>query len=131
MIVVTLAVVGVAMLVADRLGRRQRKAEDLTWGEAFALGIAQSLALIPGVSRSGATITTGLAFGLERESAARFSFLLGVPAMFAAAAHEGHRMLGVPMDAVTSRCSSSASCRRPSSATRRSSISCGISLGHA
>jgi len=100
-IVVTLAVVGVAMLVADRLGRRQRKAEDLTWGEAFSLGVAQSLALIPGVSRSGATITTGLAFGLERGSAARFSFLLGVPAMFAAAAHEGHRMLGVPMDAVT------------------------------
>ena len=100
-IVVTLAVVGVAMLVADRLGRPQRKAEDLSWGEAGALGVAQALALIPGVSRSGATITTGLAFGLERESAARFSFLLGVPAMFAAAAHEGHRMLGQPMDAVT------------------------------
>src|SRR5262249_12237771 len=60
-----------------------------------------ALALIPGVSRSGATITTGLAFGLERESAARFSFLLGIPAMFAAAAHEGHRMLGQPMDAAT------------------------------
>ena len=59
------------------------------------------MALIPGVSRSGATITTGLALGLEREEAARFSFLLGAPAMVAAAAHEGHRMLGHPMDAAT------------------------------
>jgi undecaprenyl-diphosphatase len=59
------------------------------------------MALIPGVSRSGATITTGLAFGLERPAAARFSFLLGVPAMFAAAAHEGRHLLGHPMDALT------------------------------
>jgi undecaprenyl-diphosphatase len=102
-IVVTLSVVGVAMLVADRAGRRTRKAEDLGWGEAIGLGVAQALALIPGVSRSGATITTGLALGLERESAARFSFLLGIPAMFAAAAHEGHRLLGHPMDAATTR----------------------------
>ena len=100
-IVVTLAVVGVAMLVADRLGRRTRRAEDLSLGEAFVLGVAQGLALIPGVSRSGATITTGLAFGLDRPAAARFSFLLGVPAMSAAAAHEGHRLLGHPMDAAT------------------------------
>ena len=102
-IVFTLAVVGVAMLIADRLGRRQRRAEDLRWGEALALGVAQALALIPGVSRSGATITTGLAFGLERESAARFSFLLGVPAMLAAAAHEGHRILGHSMDRATTQ----------------------------
>jgi undecaprenyl-diphosphatase len=100
-IVVTLAVVGVAMLVADRLGRRTRRAEDLSLGEAFVLGVAQGLALIPGVSRSGATITTGLAFGLDRPAAARFSFLLGVPAMCAAAAHEGRHLLGHPMDAAT------------------------------
>jgi undecaprenyl-diphosphatase len=100
-IVVTLAVVGVLMLVADRLGRRARRAEDLGYGEAFVLGVAQGLALIPGVSRSGATITTGLAFGLDRESAAKFSFLIGIPAMLAAAAHEGRHLLGHPMDAVT------------------------------
>jgi undecaprenyl-diphosphatase len=100
-IVVTLAVVGVAMLVADRLGRGTRRADELSSGEALALGVAQGMALIPGVSRSGATITTGLAFGLERSSAARFSFLLGVPAMFAAAAHEGKHLLGHPMDALT------------------------------
>ncbi len=100
-IVVTLAVVGVAMLVADRLGRGTRRADELSSGEALALGVAQGMALIPGVSRSGATITTGLAFGLERSAAARFSFLLGVPAMFAAAAHEGRHLLGHPMDALT------------------------------
>jgi undecaprenyl-diphosphatase len=100
-IVMTLAVVGVLMLVADRLGRRARRAEDLGYGEAFVLGVAQGLALIPGVSRSGATITTGLAFGLDRGSAAKFSFLIGIPAMLAAAAHEGRHLLGHPMDAVT------------------------------
>lgn len=100
-VVVTLFVVGVAMLVADRLGRRMRQAEDLRLGEALVLGVAQGLALIPGVSRSGATITTALVMGLDRPAAARFSFLLGVPAMFAAAAHEGHRMLGHPMDRAT------------------------------
>jgi undecaprenyl-diphosphatase len=102
-IVVTLAVVGVAMLVAERLGRGTRRANELSSGEALALGVAQGLALIPGVSRSGATITTGLAFGLERSAAARFSFLLGVPAMFAAAAHEGKHLLGHPMDALTAQ----------------------------
>jgi undecaprenyl-diphosphatase len=100
-IVVTLTVVGVAMLIADRLGRGRRRADDLSSGEAFAMGVAQGMALIPGVSRSGATITTGLAFGLDRPAAARFSFLLGVPAMFAAAAHEGKHLLGHPMDALT------------------------------
>ncbi len=100
-IVATLALVGVAMLVAERLGRGTRPAEDLGPTEAVGLGVAQAMALVPGVSRSGATITVGLALGLEREAAARFSFLLGAPAMLAAAAHEGHRMLGQPMDAAT------------------------------
>jgi undecaprenyl-diphosphatase len=100
-IVVTLSVVGLAMLVAERRGGQIREAEELTWAEALLLGVAQAMALIPGVSRSGATITTGLFLGLERQSAARFSFLLGVPAMLAAAAHEGKEMAGQPMDALT------------------------------
>ena len=100
-IVVTLTGVGIAMLIAERRGRQIREAEELTWGEALLLGVAQALALVPGVSRSGATITTGLFLGLERQSAARFSFLLGVPAMLAAAAHEGKGMIGHPMDALT------------------------------
>ncbi len=86
---VTLAVGGVLLLWADRASRRVRQAEDLGTGEAFALGWAQSAALVPGVSRSGATLTVALFLGLRRDAAARFSFLLGVPAIAAAAAHEG------------------------------------------
>jgi undecaprenyl-diphosphatase len=100
-IAVTLSLVGMAMIVAERVGQKRRAAEELGWLEALILGVAQAMALIPGVSRSGGTITTGLFLGLERSAAARFSFLLGVPAMFAAAAHEGHRLVGHPMDAAT------------------------------
>jgi undecaprenyl-diphosphatase len=102
-IVATLSIVGVAMLVAERMGRGARAGEDLTAAEALGLGVAQALALIPGVSRSGATITVGLAVGLEREAAARFSFLLGAPAMVAAATHEGRRLIGHPMDPLTAQ----------------------------
>ncbi len=93
----TLAVGGVLLLVAERIARRTRGAEDLGIGEAFGLGVAQSAALVPGVSRSGATITLGLMLGLRRDAAARFSFLLGVPAIGAAAAHEGLKLLEEPM----------------------------------
>jgi len=58
--------------------------KSLTWGKALVIGIAQSIALIPGVSRSGASIVTGLFQGIKREEAARFSFLLGIPAIFGA-----------------------------------------------
>ena len=62
--------------------------DHLHAGDAAAMGLAQALALIPGVSRSGATISAGLAAGLSREAAARFSFLLSLPAIFAAAVFE-------------------------------------------
>jgi undecaprenyl-diphosphatase len=94
---VTLAVGGVLLLVAERMARRSREADDLGTGEAFALGCAQSLALVPGVSRSGATLTLALFLGLRRDAAARFSFLLGVPAIAAAAAHEGVKLAREPM----------------------------------
>jgi len=93
----TLAIGGVLLLVAERIARRTREAEELGTGEAFALGVAQSAALVPGVSRSGATITLALMLGLRRAAAARFSFLLGVPAISAAAAHEGLKLLKEPM----------------------------------
>jgi undecaprenyl-diphosphatase len=93
----TLAIGGVLLLVAERIARRTREAEELGTGEAFALGVAQSAALVPGVSRSGATITLALMLGLRRPAAARFSFLLGVPAISAAAAHEGLKLLKEPM----------------------------------
>ena len=70
---VTLLVGGVLLLWAERASRRVRQAEDLGTGEAFALGWAQSAALVPGVSRSGATLTLALFLGLRRDAAARFS----------------------------------------------------------
>ena len=97
----TLAVGGVLLLVADRVSRKVRLAEDLGAGEALALGVAQSCALVPGVSRSGATITLALFLGLKRDAAARFSFLLGIPAITAAAAHEGLKLVKSPLDGET------------------------------
>lgn len=69
------------LLAAELLGKRTRKLESLTLGEAVGIGVVQALAVIPGTSRSGVTITTGLFLGLDREEAARFSFLLSVPAI--------------------------------------------------
>ncbi|MDI3313870.1 MAG: undecaprenyl-diphosphate phosphatase [Mycobacterium sp.] len=69
--------------LAEYVGRQNRGAGDLTWRDAVIVGLAQTLALIPGVSRSGATISAGLSLGLHREPAARFGFLLAIPAVFA------------------------------------------------
>ncbi len=74
-----LAAAGAALLLADRLARHRRGLGDLGLKDAIIIGCAQALALFPGVSRSGATITAGLALGLERPAAARFSFLLSAP----------------------------------------------------
>jgi undecaprenyl-diphosphatase len=68
---------------AEYFGRQTRHAEQLTWRDSLIVGLAQCLALVPGVSRSGATISTGLFLGLDRELAARFGFLLAIPAVFA------------------------------------------------
>ncbi len=89
-VVVSALVIGaVALLAAERLGTRGRAEASLTIPEVFAIGCAQAAALIPGVSRSGATIAAGLLLGLQRDAAARFGFLLGVPAILAATAKEG------------------------------------------
>src|SRR5690606_3476319 len=76
-----LAVFGVLLGVADRIGRRDRALDELTVRHAVLLGLAQALALVPGVSRSGGTITAGLLLGYTREAAARYSFLLAIPAV--------------------------------------------------
>jgi undecaprenyl-diphosphatase len=86
---VTLAGGGALLLVADRFGSRTRGENSLTLSEALGLGVAQAAALVPGVSRSGATITLAMLWGLRPDAAARFSFLLGVPAILAAAGYEG------------------------------------------
>jgi undecaprenyl-diphosphatase len=69
--------------LAEYLGRQTRDIEQLNWRDAVAVGAAQCLALVPGVSRSGSTISAGLFLGVERELAARFGFLLAIPAVFA------------------------------------------------
>jgi undecaprenyl-diphosphatase len=82
-IATALVVFSAVIALAERLGRQSRDVEQLTWRDAVVVGIAQTLALVPGVSRSGATISAGLFLGLERELAARFGFLLAIPAVFA------------------------------------------------
>src|ERR671917_327445 len=78
---VALIVLGLVLLLAEKVGTRDRSIEQIRTKDGLAIGFAQALALIPGVSRSGATITAGLFMGLDRPAAARFSFLLSVPAV--------------------------------------------------
>ncbi len=78
-----LIVFAVVIAAAERLGRQTRHAEQLSWRDSVLVGLSQCLALVPGVSRSGATISAGLFLGLDRELAARFGFLLAIPAVFA------------------------------------------------
>ena len=85
---ITLILLGFVLLAAERTGRRTREISDLTLRDGLIVGCAQAVALIPGVSRSGATITAGLFLGFERAAAARFSFLLSVPAVVLSGAFE-------------------------------------------
>jgi len=87
-IVYTLAGYGILMALADRFGRRERSMADVGFKEAFIIGCAQALALVPGTSRSGITITAARILGFERQDAARFSFLLSAPVIFLAAGYK-------------------------------------------
>jgi undecaprenyl-diphosphatase len=80
-IATTLWLFALVLGAADRWGTKQRTLDQLTWKHGLLFGLAQSLALIPGVSRSGGTITMGLLLGYTREAAARYSFLLAIPAV--------------------------------------------------
>ncbi|SDT13216.1 undecaprenyl-diphosphate phosphatase [Microlunatus soli] len=91
--VAMLAGFGLVIGVIDSLSRQQRKLEDLTWKHGILYGLAQSLALIPGVSRSGGTITAGLAMGYTREAATRYSFLLAIPAVMGAGIYQLYEAL--------------------------------------
>ncbi len=79
---------GLILWIADRYGRQLRPAAEMNWKDVFFIGCGQVLALIPGTSRSGVTLSAGLARGLTRESAARFSFLLSIPVIVLAAGLE-------------------------------------------
>jgi undecaprenyl-diphosphatase len=84
LIAVTLTVVGFILLAADKYGAKIKTLTKITWVNAAVMGLAQAVAIIPGVSRSGSTITVGLLQGFTREDAARFSFLMSVPVILGA-----------------------------------------------
>jgi undecaprenyl-diphosphatase len=88
-----LVIGALALWLADRLGSHRRELTDLTTPSALTIGLSQALALLPGISRSGATITAGLALGLSREAAARFSFLLATPITLGAGLYGSRRLL--------------------------------------
>ena len=88
-IVFTLSGYGILMYLADRYAPRQRNINDVRLRDAFMVGCAQALALIPGTSRSGVTITAGRLLGFARQDAARFSFLLSVPVILLASGYKG------------------------------------------
>jgi undecaprenyl-diphosphatase len=81
-----MVLLGLILLLAERFALHQRSLDQLTWKDTLIIGFAQALAVIPGVSRSGSTITAGLVLGLTRDTAARFSFLLGTPIIVGAGA---------------------------------------------
>jgi undecaprenyl-diphosphatase len=88
LIATTMIVFGVLLGVAERLGKQKVDLERVTFAQGIGMGLAQALALIPGVSRSGGTITAGLFLGLTRPAAVRLSFLLAIPAVVASGLFE-------------------------------------------
>jgi undecaprenyl-diphosphatase len=100
---VVLIVFGIILGLADRLGRKVKTVADVSYRDGLLIGFAQMLALVPGVSRSGASTSMGLALGYDRPSAARFSFLLAVPAVFGSGLYETYTALTGPDCVPTSK----------------------------
>ena len=98
-VVFNFVLIGALFIVGEVVGTRTRRASKLGFGEAVGIGFAQAAALVPGVSRSGATITLGLFLGLRREEAARFSFLMSVPIIAGAGGLELGEVIFEGMDA--------------------------------
>jgi undecaprenyl-diphosphatase len=92
-VAIALVVFSLILYWADRVGAKRRELEDLTVAHGIAYGLAQAMALIPGVSRSGGTITMGLFLGYTREAAARYSFLLAIPAVLGSGLYEAYKGL--------------------------------------
>jgi len=90
-----LLVTGTLLLISDRLGRCERALDSIRWPDALWIGLAQAVAIAPGISRSGATISAGLLRGLERETATRFAFLMSVPIILGASALQVAKAFGV------------------------------------
>jgi undecaprenyl-diphosphatase len=87
LVATTMGVIGLLLLWAERAGRRNREISSLNVVDALLIGLSQALAVIPGVSRSGITMTTGLFRNLNREAATRFSFMMSAPIIFGAGVH--------------------------------------------
>lgn len=93
LVAAALILLALVLLLAERIGTRRRNLDSLTFKEAMIVGFAQVLALVPGASRSGTTISAGLLIGLDRESAARFSFLLSIPAISLAGLYKLYKVV--------------------------------------
>jgi len=99
LIACTLALMGVVLWAADVMGRETKKMDNLTFSDAILVGLSQALAIIPGVSRSGSTITTGRILGVARQDAANFSFLMATPIIAGAGLHEAPKILHAGINA--------------------------------
>lgn len=96
LVAATLIVFGILLGVADAVGSKKRRLKEITYPSGIVFGLAQALALIPGVSRSGGTITAGLFMGFERKAAARYSFLLAMPAVFGSGLFQLYKSIKEP-----------------------------------
>jgi undecaprenyl-diphosphatase len=95
-LVATILVGAVVLFLVEHISQHRRGLDTLTWFDALVIGCSQALALFPGVSRSAATISGGLALGLERRAAARFSFLMSIPILIAAGVIAAKDLTGIP-----------------------------------
>jgi len=93
LVAVTLVVGGVILWIADHVGPRTKTVDDVTFPVAVGIGVAQTIALVPGISRSGISISAGRFAGLDRESAARFAFLMATPITAGAILFEGRKLV--------------------------------------
>jgi undecaprenyl-diphosphatase len=93
LVAITLVIGAAILWLADRWGTQRRRIEDVGFATALAIGVAQSLALVPGISRSGVSISAGMFAGLTREAAARFSFLMATPITALAGAWEVRKLV--------------------------------------
>lgn len=96
----TLAMMGIVLWVADAMGPNTKKIDQLTLADAILIGLSQALAIIPGVSRSGSTITAGRILGVERQDAANFSFLMATPIIAGAGLHEMPKIIHGGIDSI-------------------------------
>jgi len=93
-VITMLIIVGILFIIIEKVSQKTQELKNLNWSKALLIGLAQALALIPGTSRSGITIIAGLAVGLKRQLAVRFSFLLSVPIILAASIKKVPQVVG-------------------------------------